>query len=295
MKGSVASVVVLAFSALAAAFPPALAHVPEVGSPSHVIAEPLRSWAFYEELPTGQRHNWTFHLARGDPLFLNIGVPTGAAWVPLAELRGPGGVIVLQRVDAVTLEPFSPYASREVWSLHRTAPENGTYSLTIAGAGGRYVLGYGLAERFSATQWVTIPVALVGVRVWQGNTLWITAGLYAAAVAGPLMLRRPLTGPATLGRLAAALFLASGVDRLVQLAVAALQGAQAAPGAWFLGAALALPSLALGATTWRASRPSTLAVAAALGLVAWAGLLVGSVLALAASVAEFTSRLRRTG
>lgn len=263
------------------------AHVPDVGGGPKVIDEPGRSWAFYEDLAPGDTHVWTFDLAAGDPLFLQVAVPVHATWRPDARLTGPDGPIALVRADDIGLEPFTPYASRAVWGISHTAPTTGRYRLEVSGEGGPYGLGYGLAESFSAGEWTTIPVQTLRIRAWEGATPWLILAPYALGVALPMAMRAARTArPPLLLTIASGLFLGSAVDRLFRMTTAVAFEAQAGAGAWVLAGVLVVPSLLLAVAAWRGRRTITLAVIGAAGLLLWSGLLLGPALVLAAALAR---------
>lgn len=268
----------------------ASAHVPDVNPSSRDIGATDRSWAFYDELPAGETHTWTFDLAKGAPLFIVIGVPTGARWTPEANLTAPSGAIALVRETDVSLEPFAAYASVDVWSLNIPAPDTGTYQLLISGVGGRYVFGFGLAEGFTLPQWIGVPWESLRIHAWQGLPWWPTAALYV--VAAGFVLKEARAGPTDrlLAKLGAAFFAASAADRIMLLVFAAVAGGQASWGVWALAVGLALPALALAWGAWRARRTWALAALAVAGLALWAGLLVGPALLAAASLRRLWER-----
>ncbi len=271
----------------------ASAHVPQVGGSDHVIDEPDRSWAFYEELPAGGAHTWTFSLSAGAPLFVSIAVPTRATWTPQVMLEGPVGPVPLLREAAIGFEPFAAYASRGVWSLDTVAPVDGTYRLTVSGEGGRYVLGYGLAERFTLAEWVGIPWEVAKLRAWQGQPggMVLLPYVVGVVIAAGLALRGP-PNP-VLPRIAAGLFLGSALDRMLQIGIAAQAQAQAPAASWILAASIALPALALAWASWRAKRTWALIAIGLVGLVTWAGFLVGPVAVLLAAVLRVPRAVRR--
>lgn len=264
-------------------------HVPEVGPGSRDLGATDRSWAFYDVLEAGDIHNWTFDLREGEPLFLSIGVPTGKPWSPQAQLTGPDGAIALVQEDSVGLEPFSPYAAREVWSLDVPAPATGSYQLSIQGSGGAYVFGFGLNERFSVAQWVGVPLDTLRIHAWQGQPLWPTLLVYVAAAASVLAMAWRQTD-ILLPRLGAALLMASAIDRLLQLGFAVAAGAQASWGSWTLAVGLALPAAGLAWGAWRARRAWTLLALSGAGLAAWAGFYIGPALLALASLRSWMQR-----
>lgn len=269
----------------------ALAHVPVVSPTDRIIEESDRSWAFYDEAAPGAEHVWSFALDAGDPLLIQVAVPVDASWTPEATLRGPEGEVPLERVDRVTLEPFAPYASREVWSLKADAPASGTYELVVGGEGGRYALGYGLQESFTLREWITVPIEVARVHAWEGRPLWWPLVPYVLGLSAVVaLIVMGAARPPLLARFAAGMFLGSALDRLIQVGIALASGAQASAGTWALALLLLAPALALSWGAWRARRPVTLLVLALGGLVAWAGFLLGPALSLAAAAERAWAR-----
>lgn len=286
-------------AALALLAPIAAAHVPSIDPGDRVIDDASRSWAFYDELPPGAAHTWTFTLQRGEPLFISVSVPTGATWTPEATLTGPTGDIPLERVDGIGFEPATPYASREAWSLDETAPAGGEYTLTITGEGGPYALGFGLAERFTPQEWVTIPIAAARIHRWEGQSAWWIALPYALGIAAlalpgaPRAPARPL-----LPRVAAGLFLGTALDRGIQIGRAFAAGGMPPAWGWAFTLVFLLAALGLAVAAWRARSPLALALIGIVGLVTWAGFLLGPFVAFVAAAERAwrgVSRLRRGG
>lgn len=273
--------------------PAASAHVPEI-APEDRAFDGSRSWAFYDELPAGGSHRWTFDLAAGDRIFLLIAVPREAPWSLAAVLTGPTGELALEKVDRIGYEPVTPYAARDVWSYDAPAPVGGTYEIVVSGAegeGGRYALGVGLNEGFTVGEWVGVPIAAVRIHLWEGQPLALVLAPHVAALALLFVARgRPATS-----RLLAALYLGTALALAMQLLLALAGGAS--PGLFgytFTGVEIAASaSLAWGA--WRARRAWAFAALGVAGAVVWSGLLIGPAFALAVALAKLVVRatLRR--
>lgn len=276
---------------------PAVAHVPEIDPGDHVIRDPARSYAFYDELPPGGEHVWRFALSEGDALFLHVAVPLDAAWRPQVELQAPDGRDVpLAALDRIGYEFATPYAARDVWTLDTEAPATGEYVLVVSGDGGPYALGYGLRESFTPLEWAGIPIQAIRIHLWEGQSPWILALPHALGVAvGAWGARRAAQPRGVLARFAAGLFLGSALATSFQMARALWVGATAPAWAWaFTSIAIALPLL-LAWGAWRARGRLALATLGAVGLVAWAGLLVGPALAFVAALLPASLRAARPG
>lgn len=288
MRASSAAACVLL---LVATLPVSGAHVPSVDASERSI-DASRSWAFYESLAAGQVDTWTFASAKGDTIFLTIGVPAGSAWSPEASLEGPSGPVPLVRADEVSFEPFTPYAARDVWTLEAPAPADGTYTLRVTG-GGSYVLGFGLRESWTPIEWATIPLAALQVHRWEGQPWLLLAAPYALALVGVVLLARVprARAPGALALVAAGLLAGTALERVAQLGLGLAEGAR--PAAWALVVALVIPALSAGLAlaAWRARRAWTLAAIGVGAAAAWSGLLLGPALLLGAAVE--TARRKR--
>lgn len=259
------------------------AHVPSVEPADRVIEDPSRSWAFYDALSPGEAHVWSFALSAGDPLVIHIGAPLDAPRVAARLIAPDGARIPLEAADGTSLEPATPYVARDVWRLDATAPQTGAYRLEVA-EGERYSLGFGRAERFSPLEWARVPVDALRIHAWLGDSMAPTLLLYAGALV--LVGARLVASPASplAPGLAAALYVAGALDRLQFLARAGLAGAEASPWAWAISAAAGLPALLLAWGAWRARRAWVMALLGVLGLVFWAGLLLGPLILLAGAL-----------
>lgn len=275
------------------AIPLAAAHVPLVGS-EHREIDASRSWAFYEELEQGETDVWSFDLQAGERIFILVSVPVGTTWAPDVELTGPTGDVALDATTRIGYEPFTPYASREIVRLDAPAPTTGRYSLVITGSGGPYALGFGIAESFSLTEWITIPYQVLLIHLWQGQSGWLLALPYLVGlvVAFGYSALRNHTARAVPQVAAAGLFLGSGLERALQLGIAGAEGASDVLTAGTLTAILAAVSIALAWGTWRAKNPWALVALGVVSVFLWAGLYVGSLLAISAGIASLALRRR---
>lgn len=294
MRAALVAASVLAMATILAQ--PALAHVPAIEPPTRVIGEPERSWAFYDELPRGETHVWAFDLTAGDALYLVVSVPLGASWTPTATLRTPAGEMPLDRVDAVTFEPFGSYAARHVWEIQTAAPATGAYSLEVGGEGGRYGLGYGLAEEFTLREWTLIALDVERIRIWAGTPAPLVALPYVAGAmlaTAVVFLRRGKDAPALLpARLGAGLLLGTAASRGWHAVAAASAGAHASPAAWVVATLLVLLAAGLAWGAWRARRAWALAAIGVGAFAAWAGVLLAPALLLGAAAAHALGKRR---
>lgn len=262
----------------------AAAHVPRFGEEQRVISDTERSYAFFDALPPGGAHTWSFELEEGDLLVASVSVPVGSGWTPDVRLVGPDGEeLALEARDGVMLEVFTPYAGRQVAGLDAQAPATGRYELTVTGEGGAYALGFGRAERFTPLEWALVPYESARIFLWEGRSAaWLVApyviGVAVAAGIGGRLVR------SWAGIGAAGLFLGSALERLMRLALAAAARPDASGAEWAFALTLVLPSVALFAAALRARSRLAHAALAALGVVFWAGFFLGPLLSLVAAL-----------
>lgn len=240
---------------------------------------------------------------------------------------GYGAVVVEGTVPAgAEFEPFTPSAlypsaeySREVtdpgiWYVAVYAPED-------AASGGNFGLAVGYREEFSLSEWLLVPFSVLAIHRWEGQswalilgplvlTLLVGFGLifWRGRLEGPTAEERvpPIRGPfGWLAVTAGLLYLGTGAILLVQTAIALMKAgptaAAALPGIYLLVAVL-LGSVAIRNGLRRSGRDGwgtrngglSMIIVGVVGLVAWAGLLIGPVLALAAGAGALVRGETRT-
>jgi hypothetical protein len=304
----------------------ATGHVPELppagSSPAGavVVPDPAKSYAYYGTLhETGEADYYQMTLAEGELLHLSLSTPEPAPFTPQVAIMGPGitgrdpvpsfvevpagaGVIVLpgSRPPYASYEPFTPMSIYDISDYDENVTASGTYSIAVfsTGSPGRYIFAPGYREEFSPVEWITVPVQVMAVHAWDGQSLLLMYGpmlfVLLAGIAflyrGCPCIRGPRSAFSWAGSIAGLLFIGTGISMLVQMGIAL---SNAGPGAmWGLTLVFALLPIILGvATVWLANRTTVtlttrvmMAVLGILGLVVWAGLIIGPVIALVASV-----------
>ena len=186
---------------------PVAAHVP-VLSDSHnslataaPIEDPAVSYAIYGTLHESRRSRLLHStMQKGDPMTFMVSTPgTGKSLPRGSSLQGPelprralsrrvlrcrqgtrSAVVKGVRPLNADYEPFSPMAIFPTASYEGTAPADGTYVIAVYSpeAVGPYTLASGKLESFTATEWIMIPVTMIGVRLWQEQPLWLIFGPY---------------------------------------------------------------------------------------------------------------------
>jgi hypothetical protein len=305
---------------------PVAGHVPELPpagtslAGAVVVPDPAKSYAYYGTLhETGEADYYQMTLNQGDLLHLSLSTPEPSPFTPQVAIMGPGingndpvptfvevpagaGVVVLpgNRPQYASYEPFTPMSIYDISDYDSDVMASGTYYVAVfsTGSPGRYIFAPGYREEFSVTEWITVPVQVMAIHAWDGQSLLLMYGpLLLVLLAGIAFLYRscPCTRGSRsayfrAGSIAGLLYIGSGIGMLVQMGIAL---STAGPGAmWGLTLVFALLPIILGVVTvWLAARKTVtlttrviMAVLGLLGLVVWAGLIIGPVIALAASV-----------
>ncbi|MBP1928220.1 hypothetical protein J2741_000767 [Methanolinea mesophila] len=286
-----------------------------------VVPDNAKSYAWYGTAgsPGGMEY-YRLEFARGDSMVFSLSTPD-PGFLPMLSLLVPGnrtGEVVPPGIDLppgyevlgvpgalplrATYEPFTPMAMYEISSLEGPAPVDGVYYAVIsAPSAGRTILATGYLEEFSPAEWLGIPVEVARIRLWQGQSPFLLVIPYGIGflVMGFLLWRNKKESRNTPGIYgwsgmgAGALYVGSGLLVLAEMGIAlSVTG-------WDSGAGLTLIfagiPLALGAGAFvfslRADGAPGFAqrigmlVIAGLGLVFWAGILVGPALAVLAAIA----------
>ncbi|MDD1712477.1 MAG: hypothetical protein LUQ69_04830, partial [Methanoregulaceae archaeon] len=282
--------------------------------------DPAVSYAIYGTLhEAGEADYYTVTMQKGDPLYFMASTPDQGSFAPWLVIAGPGlppqgtvpeGIEVPEGDTAVVVtgvrplnaeyEPFSPMAIFPTALYEGTAPADGTYVIAVytPDAVGPYTLASGKLESFTATEWIMIPVTMIGVRFWQEQPFWLIFGPYLVVlIAGlALILRWPghqrMNTASWIGIVAGLLYLGSGAATLLQTIIA-LQVATA-DSAVLITLIIAAIQIGAGAAavyiSLNSSDPSSMkfriqmVIIGIVGLVAWAGLVIGPVLAFAAAL-----------
>ena len=307
---------------------PVLGHVPLTAGENTgldaatVIDQPEKSFVIYGHLhEPGDVAYYRFDMSAGQKLHASLMTSGKGAPVPDLIIMGPSllsfgippaslivphdtGVIVINgRPPQVPgYEPFTPSATFEVASYSMPVQATGTYYVAVHTSGGEqgYSLAPGFKEEFSATEWLFVPVNVIGIHVWEGQSPFVVLAPCIALVllGGALQLwqqkrrgiHRSLFSWCAI--LAGLLYLGGATITLTQM-VRALSLTGFSPSCMITLIFAAIP-IALG--VWalragmRASHPLpvsariSMGVIGLLGLLFWAGLIVGPVIAFVAAI-----------
>ena len=306
-----------------------LAHTPleppfdnESLATAYGVSDPTKSWAIYAELHEGgEAQYYRLDMEQGERLRLMLFIPISEkeGFTPNLVVMGPGitsqdtppefvevasgvGVAVLegQLSAEPAYEPFTPSVYYYLADLDSDVSVAGTYHVAVyeAHQGGRYGLAVGYREEFGLDEWLMIPIDVIGVHQWEGQSIgFILAPMLAALlVAFSLLIwRRPaifrnffnVTGVS-----AGLSYLGSGAMMFTQMILALV-----ATGPDFsavLTVVFILLPILLGVAVLRLTMKDPkgvtkrlrafVAILGLLGLFTWAGLLIGPALALLASI-----------
>jgi len=309
------TIVVLALACVAT---PALAHVPafpgENTSPDRALVVPdaAKSWSFYDRLEPGQATYYRLTLAPDQRLRIGAFTPSSGEFTPSVVLmsesvsgtdRVPSSVSIPEglgaevfqgkRPDVAAYEPFTPSANYHTVGLDRTVEGGGEYLLAVyepRNTSGPVGVTIGYEEEFSPVEYLTVPLDIVRIHLWEGQHPLVVTGPWLVALLGGAALlrarrrdggRRPIIRYGLIG--GGAVVVGTALSTLVQMAVALFSTGPVASmlltlvfvavpavcGTWVLRVALR-EDLVLGFRT-----RIGLAVTGAASLVTWAGLIVG--------------------
>jgi hypothetical protein len=220
-----------------------------------------------------------------------------------ASLKDLGAMAVYgKRAANATYEPFGPSSYIEMAEINISAPQSGRYYVAVfsnstAGHGavyvaGHYILAVGYREEFSFSERIIAPIRLISVYIWEGQSAGIVFLPYLIAeVIGILVFwrGRRRTSFCLAGTLAGFLFLATSASVFTEM-VFSLSRAPFGPEV-YITLAIAVFHALLGVAGIRLARGEAgilqralLAVLGTVALLAGSGLILGPILAIAASL-----------
>jgi hypothetical protein len=174
-----------------------------------LISNPEKSFVLYTELhDSGEAQYYLFPMKKGQILYGSFQVPGPGSMVPDIVIIGPGieaagnvpsFVEVPARSGAMVIpgktpgkpsyEPFSPQPIYEAGRFNVTVPVDGDYYISVYGpTGGKYSLAPGFLEQFTASEWLLIPFSVITIHLWEGQSPWIVFAPLIVVVIGGLTL-----------------------------------------------------------------------------------------------------------
>lgn len=286
---------------------------------AQIIPTPSKSWTLYEELhEPGGPHYYRVDLGEGERLVVSLFVPVGEAssFTPSLAVMGPDifggevpealevpegyGVEFIEgnRSRGPEYEPFTPasYIYLAEYRHEPGGPETYYFAVIEPEEGGRYGLAVGYVEEFTALEWVMVPVDVFGIKLWEGQSPFLVFGPLVAVVAVGVWYingRETIKGaPMWLGLGASMLYVGTAVNMFTQM-VLALAASGFSSGSLLtsifisvqLGLGYAFLQKTLRDRRKRDTKNRLIVVGyGALGLLVWAGVLVGPALLLASAV-----------
>ncbi len=294
-----------------------------------VVSNPFKSQVIYTALhEAGEAHYYKVDLEKNSKLTTSLFIPLSEkdTFLPSLLIMGPGvpdtgtapwyvtvpkgsSVMVIRgkMPKKASYEPFTPASSYFLVDTEMTVTETGSYYIVVFdnSSGGRYSLAIGYIEEFTISEWLLIPMNLLLIHLWEGqNIVVLFAPVVFTVVLGIALLywkkkNRFQTLPPWIGIPAGLLFVGSGVLTLSQMVYAlfsapdtrALVTLMFALIPLFLGGVIVRVHLKNGEKLTPSNR-IVLGICAGLGLLFWAGFLIGPVFCLIAACLP-VARLRK--
>jgi len=286
------------------------------------VEKPTKSYVIYGHLHEAGDVAWyQLDMSPDERLALSLMTPGYNAPVPDMIVMSPGTalsseersipIMVPQGYRAELIrgkppqkaeyEPFSPAPSFKVASYSKEITAPGTYYLAVVSPADetRYSIAVGYVEEFTPFEWVFVPVNVISAHLWEGQSiLAILTPFLAVVILGFVVISRREqrrssfhTHSFWLVTIAGLCYLGGAAITLVQMMRAmAITGPSASV---VLTLVFAIIPMALGIWAMRVGRSSVtrtfqeralLVLIAILGLVFWAGLIIGPVLAIGAAI-----------
>ena len=333
MKKALIACGILAFLVSLLFVPVVLGHAPlgvkdnENINSATVIPDPTKSWALYYALNAdGDPQYYTFNITAGqrvhvillksmesnDSQFLpeiailaenitNQGTTISKVTIP----NGYSARVISSGQPKPTYEPFSPSSFDGLSDTAFNAPTSGQYYIAVfenssAHNGGHYGLAIGDKETYTIDEWVLLPLNLLSIYAWEGQTLLaMIAPMIATVVIGTVLVAWHLRKQGKtrslyswVGAIAGSILVGSGADTLLQLLIAnsnAFGGIQILITLMFVALPIILGIIAL---RFSLGNPANIGILKRItflfiGVVALfllAGLFIGPVVAIATSV-----------
>jgi len=304
--------------------PSAFAHVPIQGEGYGIadavfIDNPLKSWVIYTEYKDNRPLYYAFNLSMNDQLRAGL-LTVDQDFIPDLTILGPGlpldfgehfhdefeipdgyGLIHIhgERQTAKEYEPFTPSSYYHVIDVSITVNQSATYYLIIDSATGSgkvgVVLGY--VEYFTPLEWVKVPFDVAFVHHWEGQDyLFILLPMIVIVFGGLLLngyyFKRNLTTSQLLAFTGSLMYFGSAGIIFHQMIIG-LIGATYSSLVFVTPIFIILPAV-LGYSILRkvfqinltTGQKLRLVIYSGLGIVLWAGYIIGPLLVLFSLVAS---------
>lgn len=295
-----------------------------------LITNPEKSFVLYTGLhESREAQYYLFPMQKGQILYGSFQVPNAGSMVPDIVIIGPGieptgnvpsfievpagsGAMVItgHPPGKPMYEPFSPQPIFETGRFNVTVPRDGDYYIAVYGpGGGKYSLAPGFLEQFTASEWLLIPWSVISIHLWEGQSPWVVFAPLILVVIGGLVVLGIFRKELGLGQDPIRwLILTAGLLYLGGAAMTALQiihtvrvtgyTNEVIVTLMFIAGPLILGIFAIREGL-KQPRPDTLiksgitmVVIGILGLLLWAGLIIGPVLAIVSGILIFAKHKR---
>lgn len=287
------------------------------------VENPTKSWAIYDGLEHGaEARYYKVEMKKGDRLKISVFTPEESDFSPGIVVMGmsfpnqtgvPEFVEVPQEYSTVVVpgeraehaeyEPFTPSISYRTAEFDETVNKSGVYYFAVFEPenSGKFGVAIGYIESFSVQEWLLIPFDVINIHLWEGQNIgMILVPLIVVFIVGKIFLfyrRIKLDKPPHklhewLGGIASLLYMGTGAMILLQMAIAlSISGATPAVVVTLIFAALPiilgyfiLKFSIHGEAKLTMNSRIKLLIYGALGLVFWAGLIVGPLIVIIISL-----------
>ncbi len=286
------------------------------------VEKPTKSYVIYGDLHEAGEVAWyQLRMNPGDRLVTSLMVPGYNTPVPDMIVMSPqtasyserlpppvsvpqgyvAEIIKGQPPHRAEYEPFTPAPVFEVASYSKEITAPGLYYLAVISPSDetRYSIAIGYVEEFTPSEWLLVPLNEVSTHLWEGQSIiTILTPFLAVVILGFVMISRRekrkgshITYSCWLATIAGLCYLGGAAITLVQLVRAiAVTGPSSSVAITIV---FAIVPMALGIWALRMGRSSSkrtikdrafLVLIAILGLIFWAGLVIGPVLAIGSAV-----------
>lgn len=298
-----------------------------------VISNPEKSYAIYTDLhQSGEAQYYKFSMQKGQQLSGTVQVPDSGSMVPNIVIIGPGivpfGIIphfiempvgsdgkVIEGTQPgkPTYEPFTPQPIYKVANFNLTVPEDGDYYIAVYGpGGGNYGLAPGFLEQFTISEWLLIPFSVISIFLWAGQSLAVVVTPFLFIVIAGLALLIIYQKKSNKQRghrewivLFSGLLYLGGVAVTITQTIHTLLLTGYSSGVLLTLIFIVIPSIlgiviireGLSLTRERRSAPFTgllILIAGLLGLIMWAGFIIGPVLAILGGILVTIHSMNKT-
>ena len=287
------------------------------------IPDPLKSWVIYSDLRDGGVANYfKFDMEQGQRLRLSLFTPRESSFTPGLVIMGPdiepqgtvpsfievpeglaARVVAGTQPETASYEPFTPSSLYELVDVDTTVNASGTYYVAVyePSQGGWYGLAVGYREEFELDEWLRVPLDVITIHQWEGQSLiFILAPMLGIVALGFVLLfgeRKKgvpvLQSPVSwLGSFVSFLYIGSGATIVAQMGIALTVASVTST--VIITVIFALLPIIAGIAMLRIAMQARgkieiksrieIAILGIVGLFIWAGLLVGPVLAIVVSL-----------